>query len=67
MSLSHFYTYDESKEGLAKGRLLYNGKRTDCNKLNEILQKEYFDKGDVITTNIIKFKKTVILPIEQPQ
>lgn len=50
--------FDESKEGLAKGRLLYNGKRIDCNKLNEILQKEYFDKGNVITTNIIKFKKS---------
>ena len=47
---------DESKEGLAKGRLLYNGNRIDCNKLNTILQKEYYDKGDVITTNIIKFK-----------
>ncbi len=48
--------FDESKEGLAKGRLLYNGNRIDCNKLNTILQKEYYDKGDVITTNIIKFK-----------
>lgn len=35
--------------------------------MQSFIHKEYFDKGDVITTDIIKFKKTVILPIEQPQ
>lgn len=48
--------WDQDKEGLAQGRLIYNGNRVDCIKLKTILQKEYYDKGNVITTEIIKFK-----------